>query len=118
MITIRKITPSLAAVMRRGWQSNVAFFPLARLAALLFTAGLWLIQPAKARRTASTRKGGTWPRTLDEMPARLAHAWDWLIPARYGRPSLRYRRDAAVIRESGRRVNRRRNPLPSDASGC
>jgi hypothetical protein len=48
MITIRKITPSLAAVMRRGWQSNVAFFPLARLAALLFTAGLWLIQPAKA----------------------------------------------------------------------
>jgi hypothetical protein len=48
MITIRKITPSLAAVMRRGWQSNVAFFLLARLAALLFTAGLWLIQPAKA----------------------------------------------------------------------
>jgi MFS superfamily sulfate permease-like transporter len=45
-----------------GWlilMCGVCFFiPLARLAALLFAAGLCLIQPARIRRAASAWKGG------------------------------------------------------------
>ena len=53
MITVRKVTRSLTAVMP-GWlivSCGVCLvIPLARLAALLFTAGLCLVQPAKVRR--------------------------------------------------------------------
>jgi hypothetical protein len=40
-----------------------------RLAALLFTAGLCLVQPAKVRRAASAWKGGKSHRVFDEVPA-------------------------------------------------
>ena len=53
MITVRKVTRSLTAVMP-GWLIVICgvclVIPLARLAALLFTAGLCLVQPAKVRR--------------------------------------------------------------------
>jgi hypothetical protein len=52
MITVRKVTRSLSAVMPR-WPIVIGgvrlAIPLARLAALLFTAGLCLIQPARVR---------------------------------------------------------------------
>ena len=61
MITFRKIIRSLAAAMP-GWLLAICglclFFPLARLAALLFTAALCLIQPVRVRRAASAWKGG------------------------------------------------------------
>jgi hypothetical protein len=60
MITVRKATRSLTAVMP-GWLIVICgvclVIPLVRLAALLFTAGLCLIQPAKVRRAASAWKG-------------------------------------------------------------
>jgi len=43
--------------------------PLARLAALLFTAGLCLVQPAKVRRAISAWKGGKSHRASDRMLA-------------------------------------------------
>ncbi len=50
MITVRKVMRSLTAVMP-GWLIVICgvclAIPLARLAALLFTAGLCLIQPAR-----------------------------------------------------------------------
>lgn len=68
MITIRKITRSLTAAMP-GWLMVVCALclaiPLARLAALLFTAGLCLIQPARVRRAASAWKGGKSHRAFD-----------------------------------------------------
>ena len=55
MITVREVTRSLTAVMR-GWlivTCGVCLaIPLARLAVLLFTAGLCLVQPARVRRAA------------------------------------------------------------------
>ena len=70
MITIRKITRSLTTVMP-GWLIVICgvclAIPLARLAALLFTAGLCLVQPAKVRRAASAWKGGKSHRAFDEM---------------------------------------------------
>jgi hypothetical protein len=41
---------------------------LARLAALLFTAGLCLIQPARVRRAASAWKGGKSPALSMKFP--------------------------------------------------
>jgi hypothetical protein len=85
MITVRKVTRSLTAVMP-GWLVVICgvclAIPLARLAALLFTAGLCLVQPAKVRRAASAWKGGKSHRTFDEMPA-LSGAGQGL--ASYGR---------------------------------
>ena len=76
MITIRKITRSLTAVMP-GWLIVICgvclAIPFARLAALLFTAGLCLIQPAKVRRAASAWKGGKSHRAFDEEDGRVLH---------------------------------------------
>ncbi len=70
MITFRKVARSFTAAMP-GWLlliCGVCFvIPLARLAALLFTAGLCLIQPARVRRAASAWKGGKSHRTRDEL---------------------------------------------------
>ena len=70
MITVRKITRSLTAVMP-GWLVVICgvclAIPLARLAALLLTAGLFLIQPARVRRAASAWKGGKSHRAFDEL---------------------------------------------------
>jgi hypothetical protein len=69
MITVRKVTRSLAAVMP-GWLVVICgvclVIPLARLAALLFTAGLCLVQPARVRRAASACMGGTSHRACGE----------------------------------------------------
>jgi len=68
VITVRKITRTLTAVMP-GWLIVICgvclAIPLARLAALLFTAGLCLVQPAKVRRAASAWKGGKSHRAFD-----------------------------------------------------
>ena len=52
MITIHKVTRNLTAVMP-GWPIVICgvclAIPLARLAALLFTAGLYLVQPTRVR---------------------------------------------------------------------
>ena len=56
MITVREVTRSLTAVMPGGLIVTCGVclaIPLARLAALLFTAGLCLVQPARVRRAAS-----------------------------------------------------------------
>ena len=70
MITVRKIIRSLTAAMP-GWLIVICgvclVIPLARLAALLFTAALCLIQPARVRRAASAWKGGKSHRRCDEM---------------------------------------------------
>ena len=42
------------------------FFPLARLAAVLFTVALCLIQPVRVRRAASAWKGGKSHRAASE----------------------------------------------------
>ena len=72
MITFRKITRSPAAVMP-GWLLVICgvclAIPVARLAALLFTVGLCLVQAARVRGAASAWKVGTSHRALDEMPA-------------------------------------------------
>ncbi len=72
MITSRKITRSLFAVMP-GWLIVICgvclVLPLARLAALLFTAGLCLVQPVKIRRAISAWKGGKSHRAFEEMLA-------------------------------------------------
>lgn len=72
MITVRKVTRSLTAVMP-GWLIVICgiclAIPLARLASLLFTAGLCLIQPARIRRATSAWKGGKSHRTCDETTA-------------------------------------------------
>jgi hypothetical protein len=55
--------------------------PLTRLAALLFTAGLCLIQPARVRCGANAWRGGKPYRAFDEIPAlpgpdlRPGHLW-------------------------------------------
>jgi hypothetical protein len=63
MITVRRITRSLTAVMQR-WPSVICSvclaIPLARLAALLSAAGLCLVQPATVRSAASAWNGGKW----------------------------------------------------------
>jgi hypothetical protein len=68
IITVRKATRSLTAVMP-GWliviRGVCLVIPLVRLAALLFTAGLCLIQPAKVRRAASAWKCGKSHRAFD-----------------------------------------------------
>lgn len=72
MITIRKLTRSLTAAMP-AWLIVVCgiclVIPLARLAALAFTAGLCLVQPARVRRAASAWKGGKSHRASDRCPA-------------------------------------------------
>lgn len=72
MITVRKVTRSLMAVMP-GWLIVICgiclAIPLARLAALVFTAGLCLVQPARIRRGASAWKGGKSHHARDETPA-------------------------------------------------
>jgi hypothetical protein len=72
MITVRKTARSLIAVMP-GWLIVICgvrlVIPLVRLAALLFTAGLCLIQPAKVRRAASAWKGGKSHRAFDGKTA-------------------------------------------------
>jgi len=77
MITFRKITRSLTAVMP-VWLIVICgvclAIPLARLAALLFTAGLCLIQPTRVRRAASAWKGDKSHRAFDEMLAMPVHA--------------------------------------------
>ena len=68
VITARKIVRSLTATMP-GWLLLVCTvclaIPLARLAALLFTAVLCLAQPARVRRAASAWKGGKSHRVRD-----------------------------------------------------
>ncbi len=72
MITFRKSVRSLTAVMP-GWLIVICgvclAIPLARLAALLFMAGLCLVQPGRVRRAASAWKGWKSHRAFDEMPA-------------------------------------------------
>ncbi len=72
MITVRKSTRCLTALMP-GWLIVICgvclAIPLARLAALLFTAGLCLVQPGRVRRVGSAWKGGKSHRAFDDMPA-------------------------------------------------
>jgi hypothetical protein len=86
VITARKTTRGLTAVMP-GWLLVICgvclAIPLTRLAALLFTAGLCLVQPGKVRRAASAWKGGKSHRAFDDMPARPVRFKDW--PAMAGR---------------------------------
>jgi hypothetical protein len=56
--------------------------PVARLAALLFTVGLCLVQAARVHGAASAWKVGTSHRALDEMPTRPARGQGLAI---YGR---------------------------------
>lgn len=73
MIAARKIIRSLTAAMP-AWLIAICglclFFPLARLAALLFTAALCLIQPVRVRRAASAWKGGKSHRASGESAER------------------------------------------------
>jgi hypothetical protein len=91
MITFRKITRSLTALMR-GWLLVICgvclAIPLARLAALLFTAGLCLIQPARVRCAASASKSDKSHRAFDEMPA-LSGAGQGLGKAEAKRPCIK-----------------------------
>jgi hypothetical protein len=68
MITIRKIIRGLTAAMP-VWLVVICgvclAIPLARLAALVCTAGLCLIQPARFRRAVSAWKGGKSHRAFD-----------------------------------------------------
>lgn len=68
MITFRRIIRGLTAAMP-GWLIAVCglllIIPLARLAALLLTAALCLIQPVRVRRAVSAWKGGKSHRALD-----------------------------------------------------
>jgi hypothetical protein len=87
MITVRKVTRSLTAVMP-GWPVVICgvglAIPLARLAALPFTARLCLVQPARVARAASAWKGGTSHRAFDEVPARSGAGQGLAIYGRYG----------------------------------
>jgi hypothetical protein len=86
MITVRKVTRSPTAVMP-GWPVVIRgvcrAIPLARLAALLSTAGLCLVQPARVGRAASAWKGGKSPRAFDAMPARSGAGQGPAISGRY-----------------------------------
>ena len=86
MITVRKVARSLTAVMP-GWLIVICAvclaIPLARLAALLFTAGLCLVQPARVRRVAGAWKGGKSHRAFDEMRALPVYAMNWPSFGRY-----------------------------------
>ena len=72
VMTARKSTRGLTAV-RPGWllviRGVCLVIPLARLAPLLFAAGLCLVQPGRVRRAASAWKDGKSLRAFDEMPA-------------------------------------------------
>ena len=72
MIAVRKVVRSLTAAMP-GWLLVICgvclAIPLARLAALVFTAAFCLTQPARVRRAASAWKGGKSHRRCDESPA-------------------------------------------------
>jgi hypothetical protein len=74
VITFRKLLRSLTAAMP-GWLLVICavclFVPLARFAALLFTAALCLIQPARVRRAASAWKAGKSHRALEQHPGGL-----------------------------------------------
>jgi hypothetical protein len=87
MITFRKITRSLTALMR-GWLLVICgvclAIPLARLAALLFTAGLCLVQPARVRCAASASKSDKSHRAFDEMPALSGAGQGLAVYGRYG----------------------------------
>jgi hypothetical protein len=69
MITVRRITPGLTAVMP-GWPIVICGIrlavPLARLAALLSAARLCLVQPAGVRRVAGAWNGGKPHRAFHE----------------------------------------------------
>jgi hypothetical protein len=82
MITARKVTRSLTAVMP-GWLIVICgiclVIPLARLVALLFTAGLCLAQPARIRRATSAWKGGKSHRARDEPPAQPDAGKGWTV---------------------------------------
>jgi hypothetical protein len=87
MITVREVTRSPTAVMP-GWPMVIGgvwfAISLARLAALLFTAGLCLVQPAGVRRAASAWMGATSQRAFDEVPARSGAGQGPAISGRYG----------------------------------
>ena len=87
MITVREIAGSPAAVMP-GWPVVIRgvcrAIRLARLAALLFTAGLALVQPARAGRAASAWTGGRSHRAFDEVPALSGAGQGPAIYGRYG----------------------------------
>jgi hypothetical protein len=72
MVTVRRIMPRLTAVMP-GWLIVICGIcravPPARLAALLSAAGLCRVQPARVRRVAGARNGGTPQRAFGETPA-------------------------------------------------
>ncbi len=87
MITVRKVTRSLTAVML-GWLMVICgvclAIPLARMAALPFTARLCLVQPASVRRAASAWKGATSHRAFYEMPALSGAGQGLAVYGRYG----------------------------------
>ncbi len=86
MITVRKVRRSLSAVMP-VWPIVIGgclAIPLARLAALLFTAGPRLVQPARVGRAASAWKGGKSHRAFDEVPALSGAGQGLAIYGRYG----------------------------------
>ena len=90
MITIHKVTRNLTAVMP-GWPIVICgvcrAIPLARPAALLFTAGLALVQPARVRRGASAWTGGKSHHGFEAMPALSGAGQGLAIYGRYGGPS-------------------------------
>ena len=72
MIVVRKVVRSLIAAMP-GWLLVIfavcLAIPLARLAVLVLTAALCLMQPARFRRAVSAWKGGKSHRRCDESSA-------------------------------------------------
>jgi hypothetical protein len=63
--------------MAGGHLRRLPCYPVGRLAALLFTAVLCLVQPARVRRAASAWKGGKSHRACGEMPGlRIGPAGD------------------------------------------
>jgi hypothetical protein len=77
MLAVRKVTRNRLTAVMPEWLIVICgvglAIPLARLAALLFTAGMCLVQPARVRRAASAWKDGKSHRAFGEMPALLAH---------------------------------------------
>ena len=87
MITVREIAGGPAAVMP-GWPVVIRgvcrAIPSARLAALLFTAGLALVQPARVGRAASVWTGGKSHHGFETMPALSGAGQGLAACGRYG----------------------------------
>lgn len=92
VIIVRRIIGSLTAAMP-GWLIVILgvclMIPLVRLAALLFTVVLCLIQPARIRRAANAWKDSKPQRRSDEMPGQPSGDFPSTMPVAEPPPSSR-----------------------------